>query len=152
MRHILALVLLLLTDPVSAQDTVAEITGIAAVKDGDGILFGRVEIRLQGIAAPEYNNRKKEPGGRESLYSLHRLVQGKRVICKLDGTTASSNRPVGICYLNGVDIGAYQVRIGQARDCPRFSNGRYFQLERLAQESGKNLKGIYALPTYCEES
>ncbi len=32
--------------------SVAKLTGVAKVKDGDGVLFGKVEIRLQGIAAP----------------------------------------------------------------------------------------------------
>lgn len=38
------------------------LTGIASVKDGDGLQFGSVEIRLQGIAAPELDDKL----GRES--------------------------------------------------------------------------------------
>jgi len=41
---------------------VAVLTGIASVKDGDGLQFGSVEIRLQGIAAPELDDKL----GRES--------------------------------------------------------------------------------------
>ena len=73
--------------------TVAKISGIANVKDGDGILFGKVEIRLQGIAAPEYNSKKMEKFGWESSVHLRQLVGGKELICHLDGTVASSNRP-----------------------------------------------------------
>jgi micrococcal nuclease len=145
--------LMLLSGSGLALDPVAVLTGKAGVKDGDGILFGKVEVRLQGIAAPEYNGKKKEPGGFESLNSLRRIVRDKRLVCHLDGTTAGpDHRPVGICYLEGEDLGAYQVKNGHARDCPRYSQGRYADLEKLAQAAGKNLSTIYRLPKYCKKS
>jgi hypothetical protein len=39
------------------------------------------------------------------------------------------DRCVGVCYLEGVDISAEMVRRGVARDCPRFSGGRYRVIE-----------------------
>ncbi|MCB1460966.1 MAG: thermonuclease family protein [Nitratireductor sp.] len=142
----------MLAPPVAAFEPVATIAGKASVRDGDGILFGKVEIRLQGIAAPEDGPGKRQPGGAESTASLRRLVDGAMLVCRLDGTTAGKgNRPVGICYLGSLDIGLHQVRNGHARDCPHFSGGRYAEAEREAQADGKNLAAIYPLPPYCRD-
>jgi len=128
----------------------AVLTGTALVKDGDGVLFGQVEIRLQGIAAPEDSEIKREPGGAESTASLAKLVNGQTLRCELDGTIASSNRPVAVCFmLDGTDIGDYQVRRGHARDCPAFSRGRYAPAENQARAKGRDLGAIYPLPAYC---
>jgi len=135
----------------SARDAVvATIEGVARAKDGDGVLFGRIEIRLNGIAAPEDNHTKREPGGPEATANLARLVNGLRLRCDLDGSLASSNRPVGVCFKpDGSDIGEHQVRAGHARDCPAFSKGRYAGAEQDARAQGKNLSAIYPLPRYC---
>lgn len=130
----------------SAQERVATLTGIASINDGDGVLFGRVEVRLQGIAAPELGS----PMGRESYLGLYRLAEGKEVICELDGTTAGSKmRPVGVCYVDGIDLGQAQVEAGLARDCPRYSKGRYRAEEERARSRGADLSLTYALPGYC---
>ena len=128
----------------------AVLAGIANVKDGDGVLFGDVEVRLQGIAAPEDRTDAHEPGGSEATESLKNLINGKFITCHLDGTVAgSSNRPVGICYFNGLDIGLYQIRAGFARDCPRYSLGRYLSAETEAKAEGLDLSASYSLPEYC---
>lgn len=135
----------------SAQ-SVATLTGIAAVKDGDGLLFGGVEIRLKGIAAPEDGRHKVEPGGTAATQHLRSLAEGKHVICELDGTTTgrgSSNRPVAICFVEGRDLGEAQVAAGHARDCRRFSGGRYRDDEISARANGRDLSSIYPLPAYC---
>jgi micrococcal nuclease len=130
-------------------DMKAVLSGNADVKDGDGVLFGRVEVRLQGIAAPE-DGRNVEAGGPESTENLRRLVEGQLVVCHLDGTVAgSSNRPAGICYIGSIDIGRHQVEAGHARDCPAYSGGRYAEAEAAAHASGKDLASIYGLPDYC---
>jgi len=129
-------------------EPVATITGIAGVRDGDGILFGKVEIRLQGIASPEDG----DTGGGEASAHLRALADGKRVICELDGTVTgdrSHRRPVGVCRIDGSDLGFLQVEGGFARDCPRYSAGRYAEAERRAQAKGRNLSAFYPLPNYC---
>ena len=132
---------------------VGVLSGVATAKDGDGVLFGQVEIRLQGIAAPEWNRRKRDPGGEASANSLRALVDGRMLRCELDGTTTgpkSRYRPVAICFLeDGRDIGMLQVLAGAARDCPRNSRGRYAAAEQRARASGRNLSAIYPLPDYC---
>lgn len=125
------------------------ITGIARVVDGDGISVGDVpDIRLQGIAAPEDNGAKREPGGPESSANLRALVEGKAVVCKPDGTK-TRGRPVAVCFLGAKDIGLHQVETGHARDCPRFSKGRYADAEVRARAAGRDLSAIYPLPGYC---
>lgn len=44
------------------------------MRDGDGVLFGDVEVRLRGIAAPEDNQKKREPGGPESTKKLRSII------------------------------------------------------------------------------
>ena len=129
-----------------AQDPVAKLTGIAAIEDGDGLLFGRVEVRLQGIAAPELDDAM----GVESRAGIMKLAAGREVVCHLDGTTAGrSVRPVDVCFAGEVDLGRAQVEAGLARDCPAFSRERYREAEMRAQSNGHDLSRVYALPGYC---
>lgn len=130
--------------PAFGQQTVATLTGVATVQDGDGVLFGKVEVRLQGIAAPEL----KDSMGRESYLGLADLAEGKDVVCELDGTTAN-RRPVGVCYVDGQDIGRQMIVAGLARDCPRYSKGRYRDAEAQAARAGRDLSAVYELPGYC---
>jgi micrococcal nuclease len=72
------------------------------------------------------------------------MRQDKRVRCELDGTK-THDRWVGICYLNGRDIGAAVIGVGLALDCPRYSGGRYANLEVPAAILRMRL------PRYCEQ-
>ena len=72
------------------------------------------------------------------------MRQDKRVRCELDGTK-THDRWVGICYLNGRDIGAAVIGVGLALDCPRYSGGRYAKLEVPAAVLRMRL------PRYCEQ-
>lgn len=124
------------------------ISGVATAKDGDDVVVLGVDLRLQGIAAPEDNSRKREVGGPEATASMSALIEGKIVRCEFDGTKARG-RPVAICFINGKDLGEMQVFAGHARDCPRFSKGRYAKAETIARNSGRDLSAIYRLPPYC---
>lgn len=41
------------------------------------------------------------------------------------------------------------VRAGLARDCPRFSGGRYAVIEAQAAAAGATIQDSYGLPRYC---
>ena len=138
----------LVSDPAVAWQKGEVIEGRATAKDGDGIVIRGTEVRMQGIAAPEDNGYRVEAGGPEATRALSSLVNGEIVTCRLDGTSARG-RPVGICYLDDRDLGAVLIRNGYARDCPRYSSGRYRDLERQAQADGEDLSAIYDLPGYC---
>ncbi len=114
---------------------------VSKVRDGDTLVVERTPVRLQGVAAPERN----QPLGREATRFLRALVLGREVVCHPDGSR-SWDRIVARCYLDGQDLGAALVAAGLARDCPRYSGGRYRRLElRAAGE----IRIRYRLPSYC---
>jgi micrococcal nuclease len=120
-------------DPTTLTGTVSK------VRDGDTIEVGKIPIRLNGVSAPEMN----EPLGPKSKSFMTDLVMGKRVRCELDGSK-THDRVVGICYLDGKDIGARVIANGLALDCPRFSGGRYVEFE--IEGAAAKMK----LPRYCQ--
>jgi endonuclease YncB( thermonuclease family) len=113
------------------------LAGQASVIDGDTIRVAGQKVCLQGLAAPELD----ESGGLEAKNAMIELVRNQRVTCELDGTT-SYDRVVGVCYAAGQDVAAKLVMRGLARDCPRFSGGRYGGLEPASAEA-------LPLPGYC---
>jgi len=117
---------------------------VSHVRDGDIIeVNGRV-IRLNGLAAPEWD----EPGGAEATRGMRGLVDGRQVRCELDGER-THDRCAAVCYIEGRDLAAEMVCAGLARDCPRFSNGRYRAAEAQAAAPGATIGGSYPLPSYC---
>jgi micrococcal nuclease len=68
--------------------------------------------------------------------------------CELDGDR-TYDRCVGICYLQGEEMSDIMVHRGLARDCPRFSRGRYAEAESQAAAAGAAIGRIYTLPEYC---
>ena len=148
-RIFFVLALAFITLPI-ALDVRAEnltLTGIVShVRDGDTIEVGPIAVRLQGIAAPEGN----EPGGAIASDAMRDLVLGKDLRCDLTGDR-SHDRVIGVCFLDdGRDVGEVMVFQGNARDCYRFSRGRYADAERHARAMGHDLSLIYPLPEYCE--
>jgi endonuclease YncB( thermonuclease family) len=102
------------------------LTGRAHVTDGDTISVGGVAVRLKGVAAPEvaHFGDPGEPGGIEAKAFMVELVEGRVVVCDLTAERTHGRR-VGWCYRDGHDIAEALIRAGLARDCPRFSGGRY---------------------------
>lgn len=133
MRWIAAL-LCLIALPANAGE---RIEGSVSVRDGDTIVVAGVPVRLNGVAAPE----KSESGGFQATAEMVRLTTGTTVVCDLSGAR-SHDRWVGICYVGGRDVGAAIIAAGLARDCPRFSGGRYASIERPEAAS-------LPLPKYC---
>ncbi len=120
-----------------------EITGtVTAVPSGDEVTVDGVNIRLQGIAAPP----RRMPFGGDAAAFLALLAMQREVTCQLTGAR-TRGREVGSCFLDGLDIARAVIREGLARDCPRFSKGRYAQDEREAKKTG--ILDAYPLPSYC---
>jgi endonuclease YncB( thermonuclease family) len=117
---------------------------VTHVRDGDTIEVIGMPIRLNGLAAPEGD----EPGGAAATRAMVELVDGRELRCDLNGER-THDRCVGICYLDGADIAARMVEMGVARDCPRFSGGRYRAAERRAADAGGPIRSTYPLPDYC---
>ncbi len=130
-------------------ESVAYLEGEAGVIDGDGITFGKdIEVLLNGIAAPEDGAHEVAAGGPEATAHLKEVVEGKMVTCMLDGIM-NGQRLIGICFVDGEDVGELQVNNGHALDCPKFSKGRYSEAETWAKEHTRDLSTIYELPNYC---
>jgi micrococcal nuclease len=136
--RIIGLIFLLAAFPALAQ---SEISGTCLVIDGDTIHVitgnGTIKVRLHGIAAPETNQR----GGKEATAFLERYAEGKPVRCTLD-ETKTRKFEIGTCYVGGQDIAAAVIKAGLARDCPRFSGGKYQAIER------PEAKKLF-FPDYC---
>jgi micrococcal nuclease len=117
---------------------------VSCVRDGGTIELGRLAVRLNGLAAPEWD----QPGGTEARQAMMELVEGQTVRCELDGTR-THDRCAGVCFLDGRDIAEVMGSAGLARDCPRFSGGRYAALEAQAATDGATITESYRLPGYC---
>jgi micrococcal nuclease len=107
--------------PHPAYAVAQQISGtVTHISDGDTLHVGRQSIRLDGVDAPELDER----GGIAARQWLDRLVRGQSVSCAPTGK--SWDRITAICTLpDGRDIGREAIRAGHARDCPRYSRGRY---------------------------
>lgn len=124
---------------------VATIQGeVANVRDGDTVEIGGMAIRLHGIAAPEL----EEPGGDDATEAMRAMALGRELRCELNGER-SQERCVAVCYLHDVDIAEMTVLAGLARDCPRFSGGRYAEAEHQAAVEGARIRRAYPLPEWC---
>ena len=127
--------LLAISPPLAA----AELLGVVThVRDGDTIEVEGLAVRLQGLHAPELG----EPLGKESKAAMVGLALGKDTRCELTGEV-NGDRVIGVCYVARKDLAAELVKLGLGRDCPRYSGGRYAELEQPGAAS-------MALPTYCQ--
>ncbi len=131
----IAVIVLVAYDPDDSDGQLEDVVG--KVIDGDTLYVGSTKIRLQGIAAPELD----EPFGPEARDFLTAIALGKRARCQLTGEK-TWDRQVAVCRIDGQDLGRLVVEAGLARDCPRYSGGRYeaFEVDRSKQ---------LPLPGYC---
>lgn len=140
---LVALLLAMAVPPADAAER--RLVGRAHAIDGDGVAVAGIPVRLEGIVAPEIAHPElgieEEPGGSEAAAFMARLVNGRTLVCELTGER-SHGRPVGVCRLRGQDVGAAVIAAGLARDCPRFSKGRYAQLKQPVAK-------VLPLPSYC---
>lgn len=110
-------------------DGPAVIVGNAYVIDGDTVSISRAgqqtKVRLNGVDAPETDTR----AGRAARLGLVRIVGNQALRCELNGER-SHDRLIGSCYLpDGTDIGRALIAAGFALECPRYSGGRYRDVE-----------------------
>ncbi len=140
-RQLLWLLLLLLLCPVATE--AETVTGKPYVTDGDTIKISGERIRLEGIDAPERNQRCKDASGKSygcglvSTAALRAKIGRNSIRC--EGTTRDRyGRFLGICYLNELDLNGWLVRNGYALAYTHYSR-RYVSAEREARENGRGL-------------
>ena len=140
-QQLWVLTLLLLLGCGSAE--VKSVTGKAYVTDGDTIRISGERIRLEGIDAPERNQRCRDASGKSygcglvSTAALRNKIERSSIKC--EGTKRDRyGRFLGICYLNGLDLNGWMVRNGHALAYRRYSR-LYVSAERKARENGRGL-------------
>jgi endonuclease YncB( thermonuclease family) len=125
----------------------AELTGRAAVIDGDTIEIHGERIRLHGIDAPESGQQCRDadgapwPCGQQASIALDDfLAAGRPTHCTMVDRD-QWGRIVAICIRNdGADVNDWLVRQGWALDWPRYSDGAY----RQAQDEARiNRRGMW---------
>ncbi|NOD99576.1 thermonuclease family protein [Ruegeria sp. HKCCD6228] len=100
------------------------VEGIARVRDVDTIVVQGVPVRLNGVDGPELST----SAGIAAKQWMTDHLRGETVTCKLNGER-TYDRWVGVCYVDGEDVGAASIAAGHALDCRRYSGGRYRHLE-----------------------
>ena len=118
------------------------IVGVASVIDGDTIEVRGERIRLSGYDTPE----RGAMCGTVNVYqkaalSLSDLIGSKNVDCEISGTDRY-DRLIGICSVNGTDLGSHIVQNGWGRDWPRYSSGKYAADEKAARTGKRGLWGL----------
>jgi len=127
----------------SGARTISASSRQSRVIDADTIVVGSIRVRLNGISAAE----RGHPTYQEAKQFVAQLMRSaQKVECKLEGRM-SFNREVGACWFitSGglrIDPQAEVVKAGLARDCPRYSGGRYRRFETRDSRA-------LPLPGYC---
>ena len=108
---------------------------VVHVRDADTIEIatdrGRFAIRLNGVDAPELDER----GGQAAKRWMKRTYGNAVLTCEFNGQK-TYDRWVAVCFdKNGTDIGAAVINAGHARDCLRYSGGRYRKYETDASRA-----------------
>ncbi|UWQ14190.1 thermonuclease family protein [Aliiroseovarius sp. M344] len=109
-----------------------EIQGkVTHVRDADTIEVRGIPIRLDGVDAPD----KGQSGYWEGKDWMKQNYSGRLVRCILTGKK-TYDRWVGTCFgSKGENISVAVISAGWARDCPRFSGGRYRKYETRRSRS-----------------
>lgn len=100
------------------------------VRDADTIVVDSKPVRLDGVDAPELKTR----AGQDAKRWMVGFLRDKSVTCDLTGKK-TYDRWVGVCYADGIDVGAAVIAAGFALDCAKFSGGRYRRFETPAAKS-----------------
>jgi len=112
------------------------------VSDGDTVAFKKrnkkIYIRLNGIDAPE----KSQPMGQESKEHLKKLIDGKDLYLKKEGTDRYG-RYLGVLYVGNKNINLQMVKDGHAWWYRQYS-GKNSELEKAEQNAKKKKLGLWS--------
>jgi endonuclease YncB( thermonuclease family) len=105
------------------------LTGAAAVVDGDTFDLSGTRIRVWGIDAIESSQQcfigtQGWDCGAEATKALKDRLEGENVACDAQYKDRYG-RTVAKCTVKGEDLGAWLVKTGMAVDFTRYSNGAY---------------------------
>jgi len=127
------------------------ISGSYSPVDVDSFYVGGVEVRLNGVDGPEATGNER-PAGLEAASYLEKLIGSKPLVCISNGEK-THGRAVVSCTLDGRDLGETIIKAGYARECLRYSLGRYTAAEKEARDAKRGLWGKGVMPempkAYC---
>ncbi len=133
-----------------ARVMAADVVGKGDAVDGDTIVVAKKRFNLEGIDAPELDQRCVWPNGEIPCGDIARtalldLVAGARVTCRPEGTDAAGET-IGRCAADGFDIGGNMVHTGWAL-ADRQTGKNYLDIERRAETAKRGLwKGKFVTP------
>ncbi len=121
------------------------LSGTVVVLDGDTVDFDEGRVRIHGIDAPEgAQSCRSERGdwacGRAATRAMERLTHDKKVTCEGRGVD-DYGRLLGVCKVDGVDVGASLIRQGLAWAFVKYSR-TYVQEEA---EARLERRGVFAV-------
>ena len=137
MKKFICLLMMLMTISFAAE--AKEVNVI----DGDSIVVDGVEMRLEGIDAPEYKqfcydkNEKKYPCGKRATEYMKSLVSSDIKCRKI--TIDKYRRQVSVCYVHGEDINKKMVAAGWAVAYSRYTH----DYDKVQAEAKKEKRGIW---------
>lgn len=127
----------------SAVAATRDVTGHAQVRDGDSLVIGGRELRLDDIDAPEWDQActlpvgKQWHPGREGAAWLTSFLDGRVVSC-VGQKTDAYGRLIAHCYIDGQDLSAVIVSAGWAFAYRRYSD-RQVAVEAEARKARRGL-------------
>jgi endonuclease YncB( thermonuclease family) len=129
-----------------------DLTGQASIIDGDTLEIRGNRIRLWGIDAPESSQLCRGEDslqyrcGAKAANDLDVFITGRPVSC-IPISLDRYGRTVATCSVGGADLGDWLVRNGLAVDWPEYSKGRYYPMQRAAEQAGRGIwAGSYVEP------
>lgn len=129
----------------------ADLSGVAAVIDGDSLRVGANEVRLAGVDAPEWNQvckigKASWRAGEEAAAWIKSRIEGQIVYCTATSTDRYK-RKIATCFVDGEDINAALVAAGWAIAYRQYST-RYVPQEETAKVQGLGIwRGTCADPS-----
>ena len=89
--------------------------------DGDTYKLNGQSYRIWGIDAPE----RSDPDGPDATAALRSLIAGQTLTCDVVDTDRYRRQVVRCTLPDGRDPACEMVRLGHARDWPKYSRGFY---------------------------
>ncbi len=128
------------------------LVGAARVVDGDSIVVNGLELRLEGIDAPEARQTSIDargrpfPQGKRATRHLRALIGSDPVRCELHGLDRYGRRLATVFAADGRNVNAEMVRAGQAIAYLKFSR-RYAREEAEAKRRRRGMhSGVWITP------
>ncbi len=128
--------------------------GATHADDADTITFDGKTYRLDGIDAPERDQRCLDPEGKvyacglAAIEELSTFVAGRQIRCDdLHADPAYPNRRIGQCSVDGIDLHQWLVRQGWALNFEPYAKGRFKTDEEGARADQVGMwKGCFVSP------